>query len=353
MFRLIIALILVASNCFGLSVGSTPTSVIRADGPSRLDRPEAVAFTPSGDYVAVANALADTITFYRRIGEEGAVYETTPAFTIEGPESQLNYPHDLSFSPDGTHLAVANRHGNAITIHKRDLATNRYDSVPIAAIGGKRSRIGHPDAVRYSPVEKIIAVANMHSNTLTFYSYQGDRYERQPYQMIRNSILKIPDGLDFSRDGKLLAVTSHDAHCVVIYQRKSSSHGVYSDRPIQILHGKETRFCYPHSLSFNPLDDSLAVSCSQGRKNVHIFTREPEGSMLPYANAPELSLEIIEMYDESTIALLEQLSQEGGVKGITFTPDGRSLAITQNLCQDSLRLPYPVGVMAIYPVEME
>jgi DNA-binding beta-propeller fold protein YncE len=344
-----IALILIVSNCFSLSVGNRPTTLIRAENASGLDRPEGVAFTPSGDYVVVTNSLADSITFYKRLDEKSPVYETTPSFSIQGPQSQLNYPHDLSFSPDGMYLAVANRHSNAITIYKKNLPQNCYASIPIATIGGVFSQIGTPDAVRYSPIENIIVVANMASNSLTFYYYRGDQYDQQPYQVIRNSNLIIPDGLDFSRRGELLAVTSHDTHSVLLFQRKNSSQGLYTENPIQILQGEETHFCYPHSLTFHPLKNYLAVSSSQGRKNVNIFSN---GSETTYSNTPELSLEIIEMYDESTIALLDQLMQEGGVKGIAFSPDGKSLAIVQNLCQDTLRLPTPVGVLAIYPLDL-
>ena len=148
-------------------------------------------------------------------------------------------------------------------------------------------------------------------------------------------------------------MTSHDSNAVFIYQRKSRSDDRYKKIPIQILKGEKTHFCCPHSLSFHPVNDALAVSSSQGRKNVNIFTKKSEGSSLVYQNAPDLSLEIIEMYDDSTLYLLDQLRQEGGVKGVTFSPDGKSLAITQNLCQDLLVLPFPVGVLAIYPVNID
>ncbi len=351
MLKLIFAFILMTSVSFGLSIDSNPTTLILADRYSQLDRPEGVAFTPSGDYIAVANSLANTITFYRRIGEQGSAYETRSRFSIKGPQSQLDYPHDLSFSPDGNHLAVANRQGNAITIYKKNLFRNYYDSTPIAVISGESSQIVSPDAVKYSPVENIIAVGNVDSNTISFYSYQGDQYDQQPYQVIQGSFFQVPDGLGFSGDGDLLGVISYASDTVVIYQRQPNSQGHYRDHPVQVLQGEETRFVYPHSLSFHPSENYLAVSCAQGRKNVHVFLQETEGAATTYSNAPILSLEILEMYNDSTIALLEQIQQDGGVKGIAFAPDGKSLAIVQNLCHGSLQ--FPLGVLAIYPVNID
>lgn len=348
MLNLMISFFLITSTCFGISIGKTPTTLIRGGDSSELDRPEGVAFTPSGNYVAVANSLANTITFYNQI--DVGIYENTVSFSISGATSQLDYPHDLSFSPDGNHLAVANRHGNTITIYKKNGFDNTYDSIPFAIITGEASQIMGPDAVTYSPVENIIAVANKYTNSLTFYHYQKDKYEQVPYQVIQNAFLKVPDGLAFSRDGALLAVTSHDFHAAVIFQRMNDSQDHYFDHPLQVLQGEEAQLCYPHSLAFHPLKNDLAISCSQGRKNLQLFVKESETA---YSNSPELSLEILDMYDASTIALIEHLQEEGGVKGIAFAPDGKSLAITQNLCHDSLQLPEPVGVVAIYPVLMD
>lgn len=355
MLCLITSFILLASSCFGISISSAPVSVISAKDPaSKLDRPEGIAFTPSGNFIAVANSLADTVTFYRRIGEGGHMYDTTPSFSIEGPDSQLNYPHDLSFSPNGQHLAVANRQSHAITIYKKSNSHDGFDTTPIAIITGEQSRIFAPDAVKFSPVENTFVVASMFTqNNLVFFYYEGDHFDQQPFQVITCPLLAIPDGLGFSSDGKLLAVTSHDNHCVVLFQRMENSNGRFFDQPFQAIQGEETLLCFPHSLAFHPFTNDLAVSCSQGRKNVNFFKRESEHSNATYFSSPMLSLEITEMYTSETIEWLDKLYQEGGVKGVAFSPDGQSLAIAQNLCQDELKLPYPVGIIAIYSLTMD
>lgn len=336
-----------------LIVDNTPTTILR-DPLSELDRPEGVTFSPSGKYIAVANSLIDTVTFYRRIGDQGANYESTPAFSIQGKNSKLNYPHDIAFSPDGRYVAVANRVGNSITIYGKNNDNDSYQQQPVAVIRGKFSGIRNPDSVRYSPVDNVIAVANLGNSSITFYRYHEDVYEKTPYQIIKDApkFLSVPDSLDFSKDGELLAATSHDAHAVLIYQRLPDSEGMYTSKPVEIIQGPDTNFHYPHSVSFHPTKNYLLVSSSQGQKNINIFKKVSD-EFPRYSSKPVLGLEVTQMYEESTIHLLNELHQEGGCKGVSFSPDGTSFAITQNLSADQLKLPYSVGVLLIYSARFD
>lgn len=304
--------------------------------------------------MAAANSLIDTVTFYKRVGESGEVYETTPSFSIEGNSSRLNYPHDIAFSRDGLHFAVANRLGNSITIYKKDPSGDHFNNTPIAILRGYSSGVKSPDSVRYSPTENILAVANLKDSSIAFYHYDGDVYDRRPYFVLRDKStnLKVPDSIDFSKDGELLATTSHDLHSLLIYQRIPNSNGFYTSSPVEIIEGPATNFNYPHSVSFHPTNDYLIVTSSQGEKNVNIF-RKVSDEFPRYDHVPFITLEIKEMYDESNIYLLDQLQQEGGCKGVSFSPDGNSFAVTQNLCMDDLVLPVSVGVLLIYPIHID
>jgi WD40 repeat protein len=124
---------------------------------------------------------------------------------------------------------------------------------------------------------------------------------------------------------------------------------LYTSQPVEIIKGSDTNFHYPHSVSFHPTKNYLLVSSSEGKKNINIFQKTSD-NFPRYSSKPILSLEVITMYEESIIYLLGQLHQEGGCKGVSFSPDGTSLAITQNLSADLLQLPYSVGVLLVYPV---
>jgi WD40 repeat protein len=335
-----------------LTIDNIPQTVM-SDKFSELNRPEGVTFSPTGKFIATANLFGNKVTFYKRIGDCGSVYETTPAFSIKGKKSKLNYPHDLAFSPDGRHLAVANRQSNSITIYAKDLIQDIYHAEPIAVVQGKSSLLAGPSSVKYCPVNNIIAVANTANRTITFYRYNGNVYDQTPYQIIQDTpdILSMVNCLDFSMDGELLAVAGADTHSLLIYQRLSGSKNLYGPQPKQIIKGLQTNICYPHSVSFHPTKNYLAVSNAQGRKNINIFQKISDDSP-SYDLTPVLTLEITEMYDESTIHLVDQLRHKGGCKGVSFSPDGSSLAITQNLTADGFQVPFTVGMLLVYSVEI-
>lgn len=346
---------LLTMTCDGytaLVVADAPATVIR-EGASEFDRPEGVVFSPDGKYIATANSLIDTVTFYQRIGDEGAYYEGIPAFSIGGEASKLNYPHDIAFSPDGNHFAVANRLGNAVTIYAKDETGEFYNNAPVAEIKGRASSVKKPESVRYSPSDNVLAVANYTKSVIALFKYEGDRYEQIPYQVIRDTkaVLSIPDSIVFSSDGELMAVTSHDAHAVLIYQRIPDSDGRYTSTPVEIIRGEKSNLLFPHSVSFHPSKDYLIVTNSQGKNNVNIYKRTSD-DFPRYDHKPYLVMDVIEMYDESNRHLLDILYQEGGCKGVSFSPDGKSFAVTQNLSPNDLKQPESLGALLVFPVEI-
>ena len=302
-------------------IDKKPITVIEQH-ESGINHPEGIAFSSSGDFIAVANALGNTITFYKKLDD--TTYETTPYFTLKNPEAQLSYPHDLSFSPDGYYLAVANSLGT-VNIYKKNPDCSFYDLSPAAIIKCDLSTLKNPHAVKYSPVENIIAVADVLKNIVSLYRYQNEKYEQIPYQIIQdsNGILNKPDGLAFSSDGELLAVTSHANHSVVFYQQIPNSQGLYSPDPVEILQGEQTNFCFTHSVSFHPTNDYLAVSSASGKYTLSIFKKTSE-NFPRYSIFPEQTLEI---YNPKNFHLRDQFPEEGGVKGIAFSPDGKQLSI--------------------------
>lgn len=87
--------------------------------PSNLDRCEGIAFSSSGDIIAVAGSDTNNVFLYRR--KANGLFEDTPYWRINGLRSRLNYPHDVAFSlcGDTELLAVAARGGAILIFEKR------------------------------------------------------------------------------------------------------------------------------------------------------------------------------------------------------------------------------------------
>jgi 6-phosphogluconolactonase (cycloisomerase 2 family) len=97
-----------------------------------LDNPSAVAVSPDGRFVYAASLDSDTVAWFARNPTTGAL---TFAGCLRGPDNgggkcaSLNYPRlitgpsALAISPDGAHLYVAAREGDALTVFDRNPQT--------------------------------------------------------------------------------------------------------------------------------------------------------------------------------------------------------------------------------------
>lgn len=291
---------------------------------SMINHPEGIAFSPSGNLVAIANAGGSNVLFFQASDCCSTGTKSQPVFVINGLDSPLKYPHDLDFTLDGEHLAVACPGDNRVIIYKRNVQSGFYEEKPLAVIEGSKGGLLAISAVKYCPNGNYLGVCDVAGYQIALYHYNGENYDSMPYQVIRapSDILKQPDGLGFSKDGKWLAVTSHGNHSVLIFERKFLSQE-YSNTPAEILKGEETLFTFTHSLCFHPIDDTLIVSSAGGRKTLSLFKKISE--LVPRYTSS--AAQAIEIYNPETIYMQEFYPEEGGVKGITISPDGKILGI--------------------------
>lgn len=86
-------------------IASVPKQILT--GPTtRLSRPEDIQFTVDGNYCAVSNSTADTITFYEFDKKKNYFSKDVPSYIFENPKAQLMFPHGLAFSSDGNYFSV-------------------------------------------------------------------------------------------------------------------------------------------------------------------------------------------------------------------------------------------------------
>lgn len=302
--------------CHGFSQAQVfeqkPFNIISGE-ESGLSRPEGIAFTPDGKYIAVANSDGSSIVFY----EFGR--SNIPVFELKGPETLLYYPHDVSFSPDGKYLAVANRLGNMVTIYKRNENEFTFSLRPIHVI--KEASFSGVGAVAYSPTENILAIGDTFSNRVLIYTFNAEEYQKTPCCSIGVSLV---DGLNFSPDGKFLGATSHGTHSVLFFEHRSKRGNLFTTEPVHIIKGEDSFLKYPHSLCFHPTKDYIAISSAGGSADVNFYQNE-KPDQCSHIGTPVQTLKL--MLEDVRDAIERENPQECGGKGVAFSPDGKTLGV--------------------------
>ena len=283
---------------------------------------EGVAFSRCGRMLAIAHALDQRVTVYERAaGADG--YAAALVSVIEGPESGVDYPHDVDFSPDGRLLVVANRKGRSLTAYAREPGAGaRFAGRPVWTLRGHLSRLRHPDGVKFVPPGGgYLAAVNLTRDTVTFYRrrwLRRSRYSSRACFVMQGPQTRLaqPDGLAFTDDGELLAVTNHAAGTVTIYARGSRAPR-YGPAPVAELRRDPTPLQCPHSVAFSRGGRHLAISNAGGR-TVSVYRRDgPDPSS--WSEAPVLELDACDPEEFEVANGYDR--REGGSKGVAFGAD--------------------------------
>jgi sugar lactone lactonase YvrE len=283
--------------------------------PTRAGKPENLAFSRDGALLAVVDADAGRILVHARRGA-GLDYGEEPVWTLEGPDSGLDYPHDVDLAPDGRWLVVASRRGRRLTGYRRLAGpVARFSSRPSWILEGRKSALGYCDGVEAAPAGgALLAAVSLAEHRVTFFRPRLllDGWRRRPWHVLQGEAhgLAHPDGLAFSADGLLLAVTNHGAGNVVVYARPRN--GRFGDAPVAVVGGRPRYRC-PHSAAFSPDGHWLAIA-DAGSRSVTLHRREPDEGGLPRWSREPLA-EVDAVPDGADVC-----DQEGGPKGVAFGP---------------------------------
>lgn len=112
-----------------------------------------------------------------------ATGDTAPLRIIQGPQTQLNWPAQMSLNENRGELYVANDAGNSILVFR---TTDSGDAAPVRVIKGSKTGLLNPTGVFVDTVNNEIVVANMGNHSATVYreTASGDV---APLRTIRSS----------------------------------------------------------------------------------------------------------------------------------------------------------------------
>lgn len=295
--------------------------------PGELCRAEGIAFSSSGNIIAIATSDTNTVFLFRR-GADGQ-FEATPYWSISGPEARLSYPHDVTFASFGDHelLAVAQR-GGSIAIYQKGMANENYGPEPAFEISGPKTRLKYSDGVAFVPPDNDhLAACNLQTGMISFYRKNSDSplcFDLQPVFELRHRSLVNPDGLAFSRCGEWLAVANHGNHSVSIFRRRhragSPDKLEYGPRPVTVIRDPGLR--HPHSVAFTPETNHVVVT-NAGANYFGVYSPTRGVFKMRWSQSP--TAQKIVGPDELFHSVNARNKMEGGPKGIAIHQN--SLAI--------------------------
>jgi len=308
-----------SANNSGVEIETTDYSVQNLAPPNNLQRFEGIAFSTSGNIIGVATSDTNTVFLFRR--KPDGRFEDAPYWSINGPGSGLNYPHDLSFSLSGDTelLAVAQRAGT-ISIFEKNRANDNYITDPVFELRGCETKLNYTDGVAFVPPNNdYLAACNLKISRIIFYRKtlgSSIGFKLDPVFELKHGIFR-PDGLAFSQCGTWLAVANHGNHTVSIYQRRqlffSRRKIKYGPRPVTII--KDPAFRYPHSVAFTPETNHLVVT-NAGANYFSVYEPKRCFSKMRWSQSPVLQK--IVGPDSIFQEVNARNKMEGGPKGVAI-----------------------------------
>jgi 6-phosphogluconolactonase (cycloisomerase 2 family) len=139
-----------------------------------LNYTDGVAFVPpDNDYLAACNLRTNRISFYRRTYGSRVGFELEPVFELR---HRVFRPDGIAFSRCGEWLAVANHGNHTVSIYRRRQSIFarrklKYSRIPATVI--KDPGFRYPHSVAFTPDTHHLVVTSAGANYFSIYAPQG------------------------------------------------------------------------------------------------------------------------------------------------------------------------------------
>lgn len=294
---------------------------------AELGRTEDVHLSPDNQRLAIAGHLSNRVLVLSIDVDWGG---EAPQVRLHSPQPftarEFSYPHGLFWSSDDT-LLVANRQGGVPVFR---IPPSAVDATPCELQPLLRLEAAHPGLVETPGSVSVlpllggcldVLVCNNYTHQVT--QHLVDLGGARPCAVTGSPLLarglEIPDGVAHSPDGRWIAVSNHNEHCVRLYD---TSRPLGPDaEPVARLLGVD----YPHGLRFAEHSRRVLVA-DAGAPFVHVFTCPDGGWQGEHWHDGRL-----QVLDEDTFLQGRSNPQEGGPKGLDIDLQGRLMVITNEM----------------------
>lgn len=298
-----------------------------ASALAELGRTEDVHLSPDNRRLAIAGHLSNRVLVLGIDIDWGA---KGPHVRLHSPQPfvsrEFSYPHGLFWSGDDT-LLVANRQGGVPVFH---IPPPAGDATPCELQPLLRLETAHPGLVETpgSVSARTLACGCLDVLVCNNYAHQVTQHlvdldGARPGAVAGSPLLArgldIPDGVAHSPDGRWIAVSNHNEHCVRLYD---------TSRPLGPDAEPDARLLgvdYPHGLRFVENSRRILVA-DAGAPFVHVYTC-PDGRW----QGEQRHGCRLRVLDEDTFLQGRSNPQEGGPKGLDLDRSGRLMVITNEM----------------------
>jgi hypothetical protein len=302
-----------------------------------LGRTEDVRFSPNNRRIAMAAFNKSRIAILDvEVGKSGGSPEVSLTEGFEISSSALSFPHGVDFLDDET-IAVASRQGG-VAIFKLPVApVNDCELAPIQLLApGSGSIVHTPGSVSVFHGEgglcELLICNNYADNVSRHTVDRNAGYSIVESEILLRKWLCLPDGVCASRDGRWIAISNHNTHGVLLYERSASLNEDSS--PVGVLRGVS----FPHGMRFSA-DGRHLVLADAGAPFVHVYGCGDQG--WHGTRMPAASIRIME---EEVFRRGRKNPQEGGPKGIDLD---KSMTVLATTCEyQSLQFLDAAAVLA-------
>ena len=287
-----------------------------------LGRTEDVQFSPSNRRLAVAAFHHNRIAVFDvAISRCAGKAQVALNGVVEIEAEMLKGPHGLCFLDEDT-LAVANRDGSVevFGMPVAGAAANGEATRRSTVSGGPSSRIVTPGSVAAVALDDDtieLLVCNNYVNSVTRHvlDRRGDFVSSADEVLLQRG-LDIPDGICISPDRRWIAISNHNTHSVLLYDR-SRRLGPDSE-PDGLLRNV---LC-PHGVRFT-FDQEFILVADAAARYVNVYRRD--GDTWRGTRDP---VRLFEAVTPEVFARGRMNPQEGGPKGIDISKDTNVLVAT-------------------------
>ena len=228
-----------------------------------------------GNYLAILNLYGEKIVTYHF---DKAKNEFTPLQHIKNSEPRLQFPEQLTVSPNGRFLAVCNPGASNIQFYAIDLTTHLINPSPIFLLPTG----GFTHNVRFSPDGAYFAYASFNNDeSISLYNVieDGETFNlKQTYRVQNNIKLLKTKTVNFTRDGRYiiaayalsLSTTIHNPFENRIVVRQFNADGTIG----KIVSRVAGHFCTEDIALLN--NDRVIVASDQSQDQLILYPFDPK-----------------------------------------------------------------------------